>query len=323
MNRTVFIVMSSLSAVVALIFAALNLFLAPVAGLVGILGVAVYLAAGVALFKFSPMWPRLGWQWLLSCWAWGAGFSMVMITIAALPLVEITQKLGWAAFSASLAGAYPEEIIKTTIIAIILFQFPELNRPWHGFVTGAMVGLGFEVLENFSYGAIGSVLHMQSDFLGALGMWGMRSVAGPGLHVCISALAGFGLGCAVFLADAKYPRWFYAFAGFAAAFFVHFSWNTMVSDNTLVQVVWMFGVAAVLYPMFIACWWYCHKQAKIDNGPITMDQPISTVSRIPSYQYQYFGGRGSTNQNALQFPVQWPPSPEPPQQNSGAFRISQ
>lgn len=323
MNRTVFIVLTCLNAVLAMAFATLNLFLAPVSVLVGLIGIAVYLAAGMCLFRFSPMWPQVGWRWFISCWAWGAGFSMALVSIPATPLMEVIQKLGWSAVVASFAGAYPEEILKTTAIAIILFQFPALNRPWHGFVTGAMVGLGFEVLENFSYGAVGSIMHMQSDLYGAVGMWGVRSVAGPGLHVAISAIAGLGLGCALFLADTKYPRWLYVLAGFSVAFAIHFTWNTMISDNQLYQVLWWLGVATVLYPLFLAAWLYCHKQAKKDGGPITMDQPIATVSRIPSCQYQYSGVPGSTNQTAVQFSAQWQPNLEPPQQNSGAFRISQ
>ncbi len=298
MNKTAYVIIMVLGAGLTVILTAVNFLVSLSGAALGLIGAAIYLAVGTGIFRALPLWPKAGGWWYFSCLIWGSGISVGIVSLFATPLVTITEKLGWQAVTASLAGAYPEEIVKSLGIAIILLHFRELNRPWHGLVTGAMVGLGFETLENFTYGAVGSLLHADSDLYGAMTMWGLRSVAGPGLHVCLSALAGLGIGYALLLADAQ-RRWLYAIAGVGAAFCLHFCWNVIWDTNELAQVLWLLVVACVLYSATIYAIWFCVKQAKIDQGPITMDRPLTKASHIPSYQYQYSGVRGSTNQSEL------------------------
>src|SRR5699024_2630771 len=60
---------------------------------------------------------------------------------------------------------------------------------------------GFETVENVLYGASGAQLHPDSDWLGFWQSWGLRVLAGPGLHIMCTAIAGWGIGWALFAAN--------------------------------------------------------------------------------------------------------------------------
>lgn len=79
---------------------------------------------------------------------------------------------------------------------------------------GVFVGLGFELIETVQYGAAGALEDANSDVDGLLIMWFIRAIAGPGLHVFFSAVAGLGIGLALLhprLSTSR--RWLYDWAG--------------------------------------------------------------------------------------------------------------
>ncbi|CAB0673761.1 PrsW family intramembrane metalloprotease [Corynebacterium diphtheriae] len=257
-----------------------NFFASPIAAFLGVLFGLVYFAVGTALFFFSPMWPTAGWKWYFACIGWGAGASFCIVMLSAAPFTDLTDKLGWEAISASFAGAYPEEIAKSLGVLLILFTFSKLTRPWHGFVTGAMIGLGFEVFENISYGVLGAMSDPNTDITGALYSWGIRSIAGPGLHVAFTAIAGYGIGLAVF----RYgwdtlQRFLVGLCALGVAFFLHFTWNLQF-DSYAKQIANFIIVALILYPLMVWLWLRCHRQAKNDLGVVRMKSPITTIAEL-------------------------------------------
>lgn len=281
-GRIVFIVAICFGTIAGVVLVGLNALLSVSGLFVGLFFAAIYLLVGTYLFKISPMWPKAGWKWYLSCLLWGSGVSLLVVTIFGSSIGDLTEKLGWIEVSASFGGAYPEEIAKTLGTALILLQFNKLNRPWHGFVTGGIIGLGFETIENLLYGVIGATIDSDSDFSGTLEMWQLRSVAGPGLHITMSALAGLGVGYAMYLANISFARRLaYLAAGFLAAFTLHFCWNILWDRGNTFQITWLAGVALVLYPTFIYCWYLCNKQAKLEGEPLTTPQPITRMSQLP------------------------------------------
>ena len=130
-------------------------------------------------------------------------------------------------------------------------------------MVGAVVGLGFEACENILYGAMGATMHPDSDIQGLFEMWGLRLVAGPGLHVLLTALAGWGIGWALYAA-AK-PLWWRlgVFLGcLAAAFLLHFCWNYL-HDSEVAAIIQAVTVALILYPLSM---WLVLRGNKLAKG---------------------------------------------------------
>ena len=84
-----------------------------------------------------------------------------------------------------------------------------LGRPQVA-VEGAGGAVGIERREVDA--GFGALLDPNTDITGTLSMWGLRVFVGPGLHIIFSALAGWGLGQAVFTAG-KSTAWRLARAG--------------------------------------------------------------------------------------------------------------
>lgn len=197
---------------------------APAAALGVVLAVGVF-ALVAWLLKFTPLWPagvRLVYP--LVCGLWG---GCVAVSVAVLSDARgLAQVLRWPEAEMSFGGAFPEETLKALGVVLILFSFRELNRPWHGLVTGMLVGLGFDMSENITYGVMGAMFDPNSDFAGALGLWQLRFVAGPLMHAMLTGLVGFGCGWALFGAGlGRRQREACAVGGYALAFVLHFVWN--------------------------------------------------------------------------------------------------
>ncbi|QGU01074.1 hypothetical protein CKALI_00865 [Corynebacterium kalinowskii] len=248
----------------SLIFSAVNGFISPVGFGLGLLFVAIYLVAGILLFRAGPLWPSAGPLYVVACLVWGAAISLGLVFLPALGWVEITDRLGWDAVQASFAGAYPEEIAKALGVLVMLYAFRRLNRPWHGFVTGGLVGLGFEVNENLLYGAVGAVLDANSDFDGAVQTWGVRLLAGPGLHIVLTALSGWGIGLALFQRDSLKGLWWVF-----VAFSLHFLWNIMWPTE-VAMVAHYVVMSAIIYPLFMWIYVQAVRRRKSDNSYVLL-----------------------------------------------------
>lgn len=248
----------------AIFGAAINGFLSPIGLGVGLLFVAVYLVAGILLFRAGPLWPSAGVLYVLSCLTWGASISLALVFLPAMGWMEITDRLGWGLVEASFAGAYPEELAKALGVLVILYAFRRLSRPWHGFVTGGLIGLGFEVNENLLYGAMGAVLDANNDFDGVVFMWGMRLLVGLGLHIVFTAMSGWGVGLALFQRDYLKGLWWVV-----VAFALHFLWNITWPSETALMV--HYGVMmAVIYPLFIGLYVLAVRRKNSDNSYVLL-----------------------------------------------------
>lgn len=126
-----------------------------------------------------------------------------------------------------------EEILKLLgVIAIVLLAGLHINSVLDGFVYGALVGLGFQVVENFVY-AVNAVAHAEhtgnSDWVGPLlGSFVARGfIAGLWSHTMFTALAGAGVGYAVMRTErTRARRYAVAALAFAGAWAFHFVWDT-------------------------------------------------------------------------------------------------
>lgn len=304
------IVLAAIGLPVLLFFTFSNFLASPVAAGMGLLFVVVYGTLWLLLLRVNAAWPRAGLWWVISCLLWGAGVSFLVVVISGIPLMALMDNLGWTFVSASFGGAYPEEIIKAVGVAVILLSFRRLNRPWHGFLTGALIGLGFEVFENLLYGTFGAMMHPNSDLAGVLQIWGLRIVAGPGLHVIFTAFAGWGIGLAIFAAGRSLRwRWGTAIGWTLLAFALHFVWN-LLWEEPIMQLINILVVAIIMYPLAIWLYLRCHRSARADEGQVEMTHLLTNTGELAEYRRRYPARVSAAERTAAEdgFEVPAPPS---------------
>jgi RsiW-degrading membrane proteinase PrsW (M82 family) len=141
-----------------------------------------------------------------------------------------------------------EETLKLLgVIAIVLLARQQINSTLDGFVYGALVGLGFQVVENFVY-AVNAVAQADnaghSDWASPLvGTFLARGFLG-GLwsHTMFTALAGAGVGYAMTHVGRPWTRRIgIVLLAYAGAWAFHFVW-----DSPLLLEGFGFGLGGVL-----------------------------------------------------------------------------
>lgn len=221
---------------------------------ISVLFAVLIFSLALVVFRRTPLWPG-SWWWMWAALIWGAGSITAIAGVTGTAVSNIAVKLGWMKAEASWGGAYPEEIAKALGIFLILIAFKELNRPWHGFLVGTVMGLAFECFENIAYGAMGAIFDPASDLSGVLGIWGVRMVLGFGFHAITAAAIGYGIGLALYQPDwTRGKRLAAAAGGLLAAFLLHFAWNYQVEDTTIAMAIIIF-LMVVLYAGFAALIW--------------------------------------------------------------------
>jgi RsiW-degrading membrane proteinase PrsW (M82 family) len=154
-----------------------------------------------------------------------------------------------AQWGAAIAGPTNEELLKGLgVVVAALLAGRRMRSPVDGFILGAVVGLGFQVVEDVVYTA--NVMAVGGDPGAAIGqMFVLRGIMG-GLwsHAVYTGLFGLGLGYAL-----TRPAWSFlhravvAVLGFAAAWSLHFLWNSpLLVDTTDWRLVVVKGVPALL-----------------------------------------------------------------------------
>jgi protease PrsW len=177
----------------------------------------------------------------LVAFAWGALVATAASIPAGAALDDLIAKLGSpglaADWGAALAGPTVEEIAKTLgVVAIVLIARAQVNSVLDGVVYGAMVGLGFQIVEDivFALGAVAlagrgdSVQPVITTFLlrGFLsGMWS---------HTLFGALTGAGIGYLVVRTDrSRAARAGVALLAAFGAWSSHVLWNSPLFSDGL------------------------------------------------------------------------------------------
>ncbi|HZK32273.1 MAG TPA: PrsW family intramembrane metalloprotease, partial [Corynebacterium sp.] len=231
-----------------------------------------------------PIWPvgGAGAGWVFACLLWGSGIAILASYLTGTAVMDLARLAGWEAAMFSFGGAYPEEIGKALGVVVILMTFRGLNRPWHGLATGALVGLGFEVSENIGYGAIFAPLDPSADWIGALLIWGLRTVAGPFLHILWTGLAGWGIGLALFTAD-RTPGWRarVSLIWLLIPFALHFAWNYTWGTMAMTILAWVVN-ALIFYPLSIWVFTRAIRLARSDASYSFTPHPMTRIADLPA-----------------------------------------
>ncbi|ROP30968.1 PrsW family intramembrane metalloprotease [Couchioplanes caeruleus] len=171
---------------------------------------------------------------LILAFAWGALVSTAVSIPGSAALDDLMAKLGSphlaADWGAALAGPTVEEIAKALgVVAIVLVARAQVNSVLDGVVYGAMVGLGFQIVEDIVY-AMGAVaLAGRGDHVEpVVTTFLLRGfVSGVWSHTLFGALAGAGIGYLVVRADRlARVRIGVAMLGVLGAWASHVLWNS-------------------------------------------------------------------------------------------------
>lgn len=149
----------------------------------------------------------------------------------------------FAAWSAALTAPIVEEAAKAACAAVILVLCSAVfHRVSHALMVGMFVGLGFDVIEDLTYAAVGALNSLDNDVFGASGEVEVRILTSVPSHWAFAALTSV----AVLLLLPSFsqraalslgPRLALSVALFASAWFLHFFWDSpLMRDHVLLKV---------------------------------------------------------------------------------------
>jgi RsiW-degrading membrane proteinase PrsW (M82 family) len=177
---------------------------------------------------------------LATAFAWG-----VAVIVAAVPanaaldglLGKATSPAFAAEWGPALVAPVVEEPLKLLgVVMIVLVAPTQINSVVDGFVYGAVVGLGFQVIEDIGYAVSAVTAAGQGDRIDpVLGTFVLRGfVAGLWSHTLFTALAGAGVAYAVVRHGQRPAGTRYAVValGLLGAMLCHLVWNSpLVTDG--------------------------------------------------------------------------------------------
>jgi RsiW-degrading membrane proteinase PrsW (M82 family) len=179
------------------------------------------------LFEREPM-TMVG-----AAFAWGGLVATSLALSGNQALFDLASKLGSPELAGrwgpALAAPPVEETLKVLgVVILVLIARDQFDTPLDGMVYGAVVGLGFQVVENFIYcmNAI-ELAGGDREVVPVLGIFLVRSLVGLWSHATYTAIAGYGVGYFASRRDRSLAaRTGVAALAFAVAFVAHFVWNS-------------------------------------------------------------------------------------------------
>ena len=201
---------------------------------VGLVSFAIYLVPWWLFLRHLDRYTPLPGTIRLAAFVWGAGIATCLLAVTAndamLDIWMKTQGLAWSRdWAAGATAPLTEEFAKAAGLVALIGLAPRLVRsPYDGFILGAFIGLGFQVMEDVTY-AGQSALSTFGDHqsLSALMIFAVRGALGIVSHALFSAVFCAGL---MFVIGRDGER--RALLGAACMLFamaVHGSWDVMAA----------------------------------------------------------------------------------------------
>lgn len=266
--------------------------------LLSLLAAAVPTAFFIAVIYWADRYEKEPVWLLTAVFLWGAVPSIIIAyifnTLFSIPIYLLAGN-GLAAdtFSAAIIAPLVEETVKAFVLLIIFWLRREEIDSWlDGIIYGAMVGLGFALVENVYY-----FLGQYQD--GGLNAWGvnvfMRAIIFGLNHALFSSMTGLGLAVG-YLSTKKYVRVGAPILGWSTAVFLHFWHNLTVSiGGGFILAALLFdwgGVWLVLGIMIWALvqegrWLKRYLAEEVQHGTLTASQYKLACSARQRFSYIY------------------------------------
>ena len=205
----------------------------PVAGQASVLLWTLYAVPLILLINSFDFFEREPALLIAGALVWGGFIAAGMALNANEAFIDLLAASGGTEFAETWGPAvvapFVEEPLKTAgIVAVILMSSRMIRGSVDGFVVGAMLGLGFQCVENFVYTANALFDSSNQDKADAIvSVFLARGVAsGLWSHAAYSGIVGLGVGFAFTRLDLSRGRRIgAAVAAFLVAWSLHLLWN--------------------------------------------------------------------------------------------------
>jgi RsiW-degrading membrane proteinase PrsW (M82 family) len=219
------------------------------------------------------------------CWGGLAAvaFAMVANDAALVVLAELTDAQWARRWGPAIVGPLNEEWLKALgVVMLALIVREHFDRSIDGLIYGALVGLGFQVVENLTYAINFAVLNPNSDLTGALSVTLTRVlIAGPWSHPLYTGAAGLGIAYFVTQTRRRLAVRVGVAAGlFALALAMHALWNLPVPAGLTpaVTIPLTYGKGLIILGLFFVLYhfaaraewrWFVTTMSDEDESVIT------------------------------------------------------
>ena len=201
--------------------------------LLSLLAAAVPVALYVGLIYWADRYEKEPWWLLSAAFLWGAIpaaiLALIFNTVLSAPFYLLLDSGPAELVSGGLIAPIIEETAKALILFLILFLWRhELDSPLDGLIYGAMVGMGFAMVENVLY-------YVTAFEEGGQAVWNgtvvMRGVVFGLSHALYTSLTGLGIAAAR-LSPSRPVRYLAPLLGLGAAITLHALHNVAMFTNT-------------------------------------------------------------------------------------------
>ncbi len=268
---------------------------APGAWLVTLLLLLPYAIPILLVIYLLDLYEREPKSILAAALLWGGIVATTLSLYTNTPLDELVFKISadpafTSEWGAALTAPFVEEGFKALgLILLVSLARAEMDDVVDGFVWGAMVGLGFLLVEDIFY-FVGAYVSTGGSFGGLFDVFLIRIVgAGPYSHFLYTGLVGMGVAYYATRDDVpRDRRLLVAVALGAAGVGAHFFWNSPLLGDLLGDgdvMGWLTYVTAKGLPMLIGLvvllrlargrerrWFARLAAAQVDDGTITADE---------------------------------------------------
>ena len=268
---------------------------APEAWFITLLLLAPYAIPIVLFVYFLDLYEREPISILGAALLWGGIVATTLAIYTNTPLSELIFKFtGDPAFTqnwgAALTAPFVEEGFKALgIILLLSLARAEMDDVLDGFIWGAMVGIGFLVVEDVFY-FVRAYAEAGGSYAGILEIFFIRIIgAGPYSHFLYTGLVGMGVAFYATRLDLPWGRRVAIGLALAAAGVgAHFFWNSPILVELLGEgspVEWLLYMTVKGLPMLIGLvlvvrlarrremsWFERFAAGQVDDGTITIDE---------------------------------------------------
>ncbi len=258
----------------------------------------------VGLIYWIDRYEKEPWWLLTAAFLWGAIPSILVAfvfnSILSVPFYYLAGDVAGEALSASLIAPPVEETFKGLALLIIFFRWRhEIDSPLDGIIYGAMVGMGFAMVENVYY-----FINVYAD--GGVEAWSVnifvRSIVFGLNHALFTSMTGLGIALARMSTNAL-VRLAAPIGGWFMAMFLHFLHNAAVSTGSLLCfVALLFDWGGVVLTLLIVVWALLQEQRWIKDylteevglGVLTLRQYETACSarKRNSHRFHLLTSRG-------------------------------
>jgi len=205
----------------------------PTGSLLAITLLTLYAIPFIAFVYRLDLFEREPVTMVAAAFAWGGLAATSLALSGNQAIFGLASKLGSPDFAGrwgpALAAPPIEETLKILgVVLLVLIARDQFDSPLDGMVYGALVGLGFQVVEDFIYCINAITLAGGDGEIGpVLGTFVVRALVGLWSHATYTAIAGYGVGYVASRRDRRLADRVLVAAGcLVVAYSAHFIWNS-------------------------------------------------------------------------------------------------